>query len=319
MKLVFLYLFTNIGNAKKCGFQNVEKLTEISPTPLGEISGGAFSSSGRYWVINDSEQTHPTFYEIAPEKQFLHSWEVLGVEQNDWEDMDVWIDNLGKKQIYIADTGGNNGLIDTFHIYSFPEPTLSETTIRPMKFTVSFQEYGHLDIEGFAIDPRSGDWYFLNKGWWSPSRFFTIQDKGNPQVIANFSSRPIMKTSSELRQYTPKSIGRLQPNSTHRKRIYSNIQWYRSLPYFPTSMDFSPDGQTLLVRSYLFGYTWHRDEYQNWQEVLGQKPCRIILPVRRRNLQGETIFFDDDGRFVYLISENSLEPHPIYRIELMEK
>ena len=54
-------------------------------------------------------------------------------------------------------------------------------------------------------------------------------------------------------------------------------------------------------------------------EKPNKKPCRFFLPVRRRNLQGETIFFDDDGRFVYLISENSLEPHPVYRIEFIEK
>ena len=151
MKLVLLYLLTNLGYAKKCGFRNVEKLTEIAPTPLGEISGGAFASSGRYWVVNDSEQIHPTFYEIAPEQLFLHSWEVVGVEQNDWEDMDVWIDNSGKKQIYIADTGGNNGLIDTFHVYSFHAPSLNESNVHPTRFTISFQEYGHHDIEAFAI------------------------------------------------------------------------------------------------------------------------------------------------------------------------
>jgi hypothetical protein len=233
--------------------------------------------------------------------------------------MDVWIDNSGKKQIYIADTGGNNSLIDTFHVYSFHAPSLNETNIHPTRFTISFQEYGHQDIEAFAIDPQSGDWYFLNKGWWRPSTFFVVKDEGNPQLIANFSSKPIMKRSRELRQYTPESIGRLQPSNKHRKTVFSNIQWYRSLPYFPTSMDFSPDGQTLLVRSYLFGYTWVRDDGQIWQEVLNQKPCRFFLPVRKRNLQGETIFFDDDGRFVYLFSENSLEPHPVYRIELIEK
>ena len=84
-------------------------------------------------------------------------------------------------------------------------------------------------------------------------------------------------------------------------------------------MDFSPDGQTLFVRSYLFGYIWTRIEAQSWEEVLDQKPCRIILPVRRHNLQGETTFFDDDGRFVYLISENSLKSHPIYRMEFYKK
>ena len=64
MKLVFFYLLTNLGHAKKCGFRNVEKQTEVAPTPLGEISGGAYVSSGRYWVVNDSEETHPTFYEL---------------------------------------------------------------------------------------------------------------------------------------------------------------------------------------------------------------------------------------------------------------
>lgn len=319
MKLVFFYLLANLGHAKKCGFRNVEKQTEVAPTPLGEISGGAYVSSGRYWVVNDSEDTHPTFYEIAPKQHFLYSWEVIGIEQNDWEDMDVWFDNLGRKQIYIADTGGNNGLIDSFKIYSFPHPRVDETTIHPTTFTVSFKEYGPLDIEGFAIDPQNGDWYLINKGWWSPSRFFVVKDKGNPEMIGNFSSRPIMKMSRELQQYTPESIGRLQPSGKHRKTVLSKVQWYRSLPYFPTSMDFSPDGQTLLVRSYLFGYIWTRNEEQTWEEVLDRKPCRMMLPIRRSNVQGETIFFDDDGRFVYLISENSLEPHPVYRMELIQK
>ena len=99
-----------------------------------------------------------------------------------------------------------------------------------------------------------------------------------------------------------------------RKCIFCN-----KIPYFPTSMDFLPHSQILLVRSYLFGYIWTQNEEQTWEEILDRKPCRMMLPIRKSNVQGETIFFDDDGRFVYLISENSLEPHPVYRMELIQK
>ena len=119
MKLVFFYLLANLGHAKKCGFRNIEYLAEVAPTPLGEISGGAYVSSGRYWVMNDSEETHPTFYETE-QRHFL-IWRLL--ESNKMTGrMDVWFDNLGRKQIYIVDTGGNNDSLIHLKSILFPTP-----------------------------------------------------------------------------------------------------------------------------------------------------------------------------------------------------
>lgn len=316
--MFFFFLLSNQLYAKKCGFKQAQKVTTLDPSPLSEISGGAYVSEGTYWVLNDSEKktTPPTFYEITPEEGLIHSWELIGISQDDWEDMDVWSSPNEGTKIYIAETGGNNKLKDTFNVYSFPIPSTDETKIQPSTTTLSFEEFGPRDFESFAIDPQTGKWYFLSKGWWTPSQFFTVNEDGKTKVVANFSKKPIMKTSKELRQHTPESIGRLQPSSKqHRKTIMSKVQWYRTLPYFPTSMDFSPDGYTLFVRTYMFGYTWEREENETWPDVLKNKPCRIILPVRKSNVQGETVFFDNYGQFIYLISENDNTPHPVYKIE----
>ena len=241
--------------------------------------------------------------------------------------MDTWDNPDIGLQLFIADTGGNNTLKETFQVYIVSPPSLETNQILAQQKQISFEAFGPRDLEAFAIDPLTGDWYFLNKGWWSPSQFFVIQEDGRAEYVANFSNEPILKTSKELQtKYTPDIIGRLQPSSSkHMTTFGSQLQWYRSLPFFPTSMDFSPDGMTLIVWSYVFGYVYERNNSQTWREVLEESqpqkhgksstPCRFILPIRKNNIQGETIFFDQEGEYIYLLSENLSQPHPIYKMK----
>ena len=83
--------------------------------------------------------TPPTFYEITPEENAIHSWELAGITQDDWEDMDIWIHPKEGKQVYIAETGGNNELKDTFNVYSFSAPTTEHSVIYPQTTTISFK------------------------------------------------------------------------------------------------------------------------------------------------------------------------------------
>ena len=80
-------------------------------------------------------------------------------------------------------------------------------------------------------------------------------------------------------------------------------------------MDFSPDGHTLFVRTYMFGYTWEREEGETWSDVLDTNLVELCCLCAKNNVQGETVFFDNYGEYIYLMSENKTTSHPVYKIK----
>ena len=138
--------------------------------------------------------------------------------------------------------------------------------------------------------------------------------KGQRQSRGNcYFFRPIMKMSRELQQYTPESIDDFN-------RVVSiencTFEYNGTVPYhiFQQVWIFH-----LMVKHFCKKLSLWVYLDTKWRTNMGgemdRKPCRMMLPIRRSNVQGETIFFDDDGRSVYLISRTT-EPHPVYRMEL---
>jgi hypothetical protein len=146
---------------------------QVQNPTLGELSGRVASAKnpGVLWAHNDSGG-EPVAYAIGPDGADLGVWDVAGAEAVDWEEMAGWYDaEADEHHLFFADIGDNNQVRDSVTIYGVPEPTVDPaagvaggTTDRAEVYELTYADGSH-DAEAFFVEPASGDFYVLTKGW----------------------------------------------------------------------------------------------------------------------------------------------------------
>jgi hypothetical protein len=259
------------GNARPTLF---EPVAVFATRRLGESSGVAVSRAhaGILWTHNDSGDG-PFVYATNLEGADLGRFRVAGARAVDWEDIALG-PCLGASAacLYIADTGDNEERRATVALYIVPEPDPSAEPRRsataPARRVVLAFRGGPRDAEALAVTP-DGTVLLISKGRTGRIEVFRL----DPEQMA--------RDTLEVAPW-----------------IELPIDPRRALGRLVTGAAASPDGRTLVVRTYteLFFF------------ALGEPDGVALLSTCWLGLvepQGEAVDFLDD-RTLVLTSESAL-------------
>jgi hypothetical protein len=156
-------------------------------------------------------------------------------------------------RLWIADIGDNERVRRSVSISVVEEPTeLVGARLRTTSYRFRYPDSPH-DAEALLVHPVTARVFIVTK-----------DERGGSVFVAP---------------------SRLEPNKTHL------LEWVADVPANLTAGDFSPDGHSLVLRSY--GRAYFYTEF-------GERPLAVSMP---KQPQGEGIAFDGDGRHVLLSTE----------------
>jgi hypothetical protein len=192
--------------------------------------------------------------------------QLKGVKNRDWEDIAVAKDpKTGTSCVFVGDIGDNAALYRSDFIYRFAEPAIDDTLITVSqidKLEFVFED-GPRDAEALFIDPKTGDIFVISK----------------------------RDTNAGVYQISyPQSFTSL--NTAYK---------VCSLPYnWVTAADISPNGNSILVKTYTNIYRYKRNPNMSVCTALSRKPK--MMPYKLEE-QGEAIAWDSKGRGYFTLSE----------------
>ncbi len=254
---------------------------ELDNTALSEVSGLVASrkNPGALWVHNDSGG-EAAVYLISHEGKTLATYTLANVKSRDWEDMAVMPGpDPDQTYLYVGDIGDNEAQYATKRIYRFAEPQLSETALNdtlPLVDTIRTVETlefaypdGARDAETLLVDPLDQAVYVISKR----ESFVNIYQTA-------FSGQTAVDTVEKVGQLPHEQVGILEQL---------------------VGGDISPDGQEILLKSYVQMFYWQRpDDTTSLVALLQTEPT--VLPYQPEP-QGEAVGFATDGSGYYTLSE----------------
>lgn len=243
-----------------------------------EISGIVASRAhpGVLWAHNDSGDSARLFA-LDATGVHLGEFHLSGVSAFDWEDIAIGEDPItGEEVIYIGDIGDNPGTRESVTVHKVIDPwvtaidgVIPESAISSTTFTYPDQPR---DAEALFLDPWSGDLYILSK---REARQVLYQVPGNvPPGKVGVAEKLLVLPSP-----TPGSVR-------------GNI----------VAADISPDGDEVIVKTYLQMLYWQRAEGQSLMELLATEP--MIAPYFTE-VQGEAVTWDAESAGYFSIPEGS--------------
>jgi hypothetical protein len=256
------------------GFEG-EVRGRVQNPALDELSGLVASAQnpGVLWANNDSGGA-PAVYAIGPDGTDLGVWDVTGADAVDWEELAGWYDAAADEHLlFFADIGDNNQARDSVTIYAVPEPTVEPgaatggSTEPAEMYELTYADGSH-DAETFFVEPESGDFYVLTKGWGT----------GISQVFRANDPRPGAATEME-------EVGTVD---------------LKAVGSYATAGDAN---RVIVVRTYEEVVVWPLDG--TVAESLAAAPC--TGPSAEEG-QGEAIALAPDGSGYYTISEGRHPP-----------
>jgi hypothetical protein len=136
---------------------------------IAEVSGITDSKNvpGHIWAEEDSGNP-PELTLIRHDGTVVHRVYLKGITNRDWEDLGLY-----GNQLYLAETGDNNGTHASYHFYRFNEPDALTDTVRNIEDISFTYEDGPHDAEAFLIEPSSGAILVITKRD-IPSRVYRI-------------------------------------------------------------------------------------------------------------------------------------------------
>ncbi len=146
------------GKVPVLPFQASPVIKPLSPL-LKEISGIADSEVNAGHLFAHEDGGNPAhLYLFNHEAQLVKTFYLDKVTNRDWEDMEAF-----NKELFIADIGDNNSNYNNYTIYRFPEPTLSNDTIKSIQQINFTYPDGPHDAEAMIIDPLQKDIIIITK------------------------------------------------------------------------------------------------------------------------------------------------------------
>jgi hypothetical protein len=254
---------------------------------LDEVSGVAASRTQPplLWVHDDSGGA-PAVYAIRPDGTLVATYTIDGATNTDWEDLAVGRGpKHGVSYLYVGDIGQNNARRDHVTVYRVAEPEapLSPTGTLTGAAVISLRYPDHpVDAESMFVDPRAGDLYVIDKElltregrvFRAPARRLVDGADVTMREVASFTLEPDDPV-------VPSRVARF-PGT-----------WI-------TGADISPDGSTILVRTYRRVLAFSRGPHGSVAGAFGRPPCaapQIDEP------QGEAVGFAANGASYFTISE----------------
>lgn len=254
---------------------------------LNEVSGVAASRTNPplLWVHDDSGGA-PSVYAVRPDGTPVATYTIDGATNTDWEDIAVGRGpQRGVSYLFVGDIGQNNAPRDHVTVYRVAEPEapFSNTGTLTGAAVISLRYPDQpIDAESMFVDPRSGDLYVIDKELLSrvgrvfraPARTLVDGADVTMREVASFTLEgddPVLATG----------VARF-PGT-----------WI-------TGADISPDGSTILVRTYRRVLAFSRGERSTVASAFRRPPCaapQIDEP------QGEAIGFAANGASYYTIGE----------------
>jgi len=235
---------------------------------LVEASGlvASYQNPGCLWSLNDSGNPAEVFL-IDSTASIKLVCKLQGIKNRDWEDIAIGPGpKPGKKYVYVAEIGDNNGVYSYKYIYRFEEPSKkngTEQTITNVETLVIKFPDGKRDTETLMIDPSSNDLYIISKR--------------EEKVNVYFQKYPYPKDTLKLSKVL-------------------------SLPFnWVTAGSISQDGREVLIKNYPSIYYWKRTNEKSLVELLAKNPIEIPYDPEP---QGEAICFTNDKSGFYTLSES---------------
>ncbi len=274
--------------------RNDEELTQlgtIESKTISESSGLVQSKlyPGHFWTINDSGQTNDLFL-ISAKGKTKAVVEIKGAKNVDWETMSS-IDIDHRRRLLIGDVGDNSRRRESCQVYLLDEPKLKLNPDKKIKHTTTAQrvdfEYsdGPVNCEAMAYLQTRDELWLIEKG----------ASIGPGVVIGKFDGPGPGIYSLKI----PKAVAK-----TDKKLVAKRIADFPMLQV--TGMDFSPDGNQLIVRSYFIAYHFAHNDGLSWLEsIQSGPPASIALPIQ---VQGESVCFTDDSNSIVVTSEGRNQP-----------
>ncbi|MDZ7733334.1 MAG: hypothetical protein U5R31_09670 [Acidimicrobiia bacterium] len=152
-----------------CRSAGSQELGRVQDPDLIEISGLVASAKNAdvLWAHNDSGG-EATVHALGTDGSDQGSWTLAGAEARDWEDLAGWYDPASDRHwLHVADIGDNGQQRESVTVHRFEEPVVDGgggSTVTAREVELTYPDGPH-DAEVFFVDPSSGDWYVLTKGW----------------------------------------------------------------------------------------------------------------------------------------------------------
>ena len=254
---------------------------------LDEVSGVAASRTHPplLWVQNDSGGA-PAVYAIRPDGSLVGTYTIEGATNTDWEDIAVGPGpQHGTSYLFVGDLGQNLAARDHVTVYRVPEPeapiassgTLAGAAVISLRYPDQ-----PVDAESMFVDPRTGDLYVIDKQYLSgvghvfrvPARALVDGADVVMQEVASFTLEPDVATTNPGASRFPGTI--------------------------ITSADISPDGGTILVRTYRRVLAFSPVPGRTVASAFRRPPCEAPQLDER---QGEAVGFAANGASYFTISE----------------
>ena len=261
-----------------------EQIGTVESSAIDEASGIVASRRrpGVFWVHNDSGDSARLFA-LSSKGRSLATYEVLGAEARDWEDLDIGMGPIRHLDyLYVGDIGDNQRRFDTVVVYRVPEPEVDPNvevkagvTAVAEAFRLRYPDGPH-DAEALLVDPRTGALLIATKEREGPTQVF----------------------QADVRQPGPKPVGL--------RRIAE-----LSLPASPlpggrlvTAGTLSRDGRWVLLKTYVSAYLWDRGD-GTLADAFQREPCRVPVALEP---QGEAAAFVGDRLDYVTLSEGKRQP-----------
>jgi len=255
---------------------------------LNEVSGIGASRVQRpvLWVHDDSGGA-PAIYAIRPDGSLVSTYTIEGAANTDWEDLAVGPGpQRGRSYVFVGDIGQNTGARDAVTVYRVAETAapFAATGTLTGAAVISLRYPDHpVDAESMFVDPRTGDLFVIDKEYFSgvghvfraPQRALvdgatvTMSDTGSFTVPPDDSSS------------APSAVTRFPGTII-------------------TGADISPDGSTILVRTYRRVLAFSRPARRTVAAAFRRPPC--VAP-QIDEAHGEAIGFAVNGASYFTISE----------------
>jgi hypothetical protein len=253
---------------------------------LNEVSGVAASHTQPplLWVHDDSGGA-PAVYAIRPDATLVGTYTIEGATNTDWEDIAVGPGpERGASYLFVGDIGQNGGARDHVTVYRVAEPTapIAATGTLTGAAIISLRYPDQpVDAEAMFVDPRTGDLFLIDKQYLSgvghvfraPAKSLVDGADVVMREVASFTVTPGDAAPSAVARFPGTII---------------------------TSADISPDGSTILVRTYRRVLAFSRGARGTVAAAFRRPPCaapQIDEP------QGEAIGFTANGASYVTISE----------------
>lgn len=266
----------------------------VTDPDIDEVSGVVAGRVHRdvLWVHNDSG-ADPVVYALGPTGSSHGAYRLAGAENIDWEDIAI---GPGPRRdvsyLYVGDIGANFRQRDHVTVYRVPEPAPAPGggTLKGVEALRLRYPGGIVDAEALVVDPVSGDLYILTK------------ERGFSRVMR--ASRTTLRpgevtTMEEVATFPVGPDYDIDPATG------------RPIPSSPlpgsliTGADVSPDGSTILVRTYQAVLAYTRPVRAPLEAAFDGVPCRA---PHRDEIQGEAVGFSADGSAYFTLGEGLTSP-----------